>query len=159
LTRRVGISVVGLAAAATLVAGCSSSGGGKPSTNTSANGGGTTASNNTPAGGGGNTSTSNGGGGGGGSLSGTFCGLYDPSKLQTSSSDPTGTALAYWDQIAKNAPSDIKSDAQAVDKYLHAAAGKNYTEIAADAQKYGQALQAVSQYILKNCLPAGIPTS
>jgi len=150
LTRRIGVTVVGLAAAGALVAGCSSSGGGKPSfgsTGAGSTGAGGGTSSSAPAGGG--SSTSGGGGGGGAN---PFCTSFDNSNLSgINSADTAAAALKAWDEYAKNAPSEIKKNVQNIDKYLHDLVNKDYTAISGEASQIGIDGQAIATYFASHC--------
>ena len=152
VTRRLGVSVVGIAAAAALVAGCSSSGGGTPSggnNSSSSGGGGTTATNTTPATGGGSTST---GSTGGGTLLNPFCTGFKSSDLAALGNTSTANdAVKAWDQFAKDAPSEIKANVQEIDKYLHDYVDHNYTDLQTMAANIGKDAQAIGTYYAAHC--------
>lgn len=143
---------MGIAAAAALVAGCSSSGGGNPSSNTTSNGGSTSSSAAGGGGGGSSTSSSNTGGGGGGLIGSAFCTGFNSSALAGlgSASTPSDVVKA-WDTYAKNAPSEIKTQVQDIDKYLHDVVDKNYTDMQNFAAKIGADGQAIGAYYAAHC--------
>lgn len=151
VTRRIGISVIGLAATAGLIAGCSSSGGGHPSNaGNSSTGGGSSSTVSTPAGGG--TSSSTSGGGGGGTVSDPFCTGFSNSDLAgLSTANGEASAIKVWDNFAKDAPSAIKSNVQDIDKYLHDAADHNVSALEGEAAKVGSDSEAIGAYFAAHC--------
>lgn len=64
-------------------------------------------------------------------------------------SDPT-KAIALWDKLAADAPSEIKADVQAVDDYLHGVMSGNVNP--SDASKLATAGQHIGTYYAGHCV-------
>jgi hypothetical protein len=97
-------------------------------------------------------STGSGGGGGGGAATGNFCTdwqhIGDLSKIVS----PTGIqqqVVARFDQLAAEAPSDIKPAVQDVDQYIHNAVTGHVDPQA--STKLGQDFQQIGEWIVHNC--------
>lgn len=151
LTRRVGVSVAGIAATAALIAGCSS-GGSHPASTTSSSLGGAPSTAVTPPAGGGGTTTSAAAGGGAGTVGDPFCTGFKNSDLTAlASANGANAAIAAWDKYAKDAPSAIESNVQDIDNYLHDLVNKNFSAITAYAQKLAADGQAIGTYYATHC--------